>query len=311
MDDISAGLAGSDSGILISNLDYLASAPCMDLEARHLLSRKPQIPILHIPEPETPNAEIALTAVASHPGVEPRACDSFDGVVAELARFFSQEICVHRETNAGESREIVWPINDHRFQLDARGWDISSERISVQRGDTAGPQLWRHIGKVRLGINVTVGKHGSNRAQIESTWTDETAESRWKYYEYAIGKAQWFVTGRSPRLVRRLREQKSRLRDRLPWHAKSMAMRTVLRSLGIHGAGIHLYHHLGSDHFATTYHMRFLGWFRTYSILVPDRSGGSDFEFVFTANCKGTFKEFCRYANLFDEFVLSLQYADT
>ncbi len=234
----------------------------------------------------------------------------FDGVVAELTRFFSQEISVHRDDNAGDSREIGWPINDHHFKLDVRGWDISSERISVQRGDAEGPQLWRHIRKVQLGINVTVGKHGSSRAQIESTWKDETVESRWKYYEYAIGKAQWFVTGRSPRLVRRLRRQKSRLGDWLTWHAKSMGMRAVLRGFGIRGAGIHLYHHLGSDHFATTYHMRCLGWFRTYSILVPDRSGGSDFEFVFTANCKGTFKEFCRYAHLFDEVAISLSRTD-
>ncbi len=77
MDDISAGLAGSDSGILISNLDYLVSAPCMNLEARNLLSRKPQIPILHISEPATPKAGVALSAVASHPGIEARACDSF------------------------------------------------------------------------------------------------------------------------------------------------------------------------------------------------------------------------------------------
>ena len=66
--------------------------------------------------------------------------------------------------------------------------------------------------------------------------------------------------------------------------------------------GINLQQHTTCDFSVGSEHTR--SWSRTAVV-------GATSKFVFTANCKGTFMEFCRYAHLFDEVVLSLDYADT
>lgn len=305
------GVDMSKAGILITNTDFINSESCMNIEARRLLQRKPQIPILNLGFPAASETADRLRQYASHPGAEPQGISRFDEAVEQLEAFLERPL--EEDTYSPQPLEggrVTWKINGHPVTLSAPGWKSLSWRPSVQAGDAAGPNVVQTINGHRLDVNLIVGKPGWTREALPRQFSRETSDSRWKYYEWAIGIAQMVMGGWSPRLRGRLESEIAespflkRIRERFALACIRIFSWWMYRGV----CGIHVFHHDNRDHIAVTYRTRGARWTRKYSLLIPDPNGGSDFEFVFTGGCSGSFEDFCLYAHRLDEYVLSFQF---
>ena len=72
--------------------------------------------------------------------------------------------------------------------------------------------------------------------------------------------------------------------------------------------GLHLVHYGGISQIALTRWV-YCCWSRKYSIIVRNQITGQVAEFVYTFGFWGSFLDYCRYAHIMDQFVLSMQWS--
>ncbi len=306
-EELGHGVSKCKAGILITNMDYVdwsTSKICRDQEAKPLLQRNPQIPIVNIGWPAEPRVAEMLCEIASHPGCHPKEAKTFDDVIVLLEAFFRRKFVHDKyESLAGGDTRLQWKINDIPVELNVNEW-ASKGAFGLGQDPHVGPNVVQVVDGHKLDVNIIVDKTGMKREKFREL---NAEKSRWEYYEWGIAMAQQYVHGWSPRMMALFKADISKRLNPMyklaGWcyiEAFSAFARLWSWFLGSKAFGVHLFHQSDLNHFAVTYRS-ILGWSRKYSVLVPDPKGGSDFEFVFTCGCYGRFEEFCRYAHRFTQ----------
>jgi len=294
------GLANSAMGIAFTHDGYVQSKYCkQEMGTLLWIARKPVLEIALKPDPLPHDMYPQLTNYPRYDGCDLEGILSFiEGQTGWHIKPFHGNASIPGKREAFETYCLSSP-----FTIETMGWFLVHKGQIDRLGCISGLTFTRSgtSDSGQLFVNLVCDPETTPEGQRQNQDTDNR-----EMFESLIRFSRQYTQPAEKEKIKEILNSRE-FSGRIPLQTR-LLLNSRLSSLPKYKVrGAHCLWFNGLSHFAMTYYLHPV-WKRKYSIILHNKKLDRNAEFVFTFTYKGSFREFCLYGPVMDQFVRSLNW---